>query len=85
MTYYERHKERLLEYQKAYNQANSDTYLEYQKDYYANVIKPSKPVYVRPVKAVKEKPVKPKKEKTIKPKKEPVKEVPPTLFWIHFN
>jgi hypothetical protein len=86
-SYYDRHKEKILEYQKEYNQINKDKYLKYQREYYINVIKPSLPIKEKTVKPVKEKTVKPIKEKTVKPIKEKtVKPVPiPPHFWIHFN
>ena len=34
MTYYLKHRESKLQYQKEYNARNKDTYLEYQKSYY---------------------------------------------------
>jgi len=39
MSYYERHTEERLEYQKMYNQTNREIYLEKQKDYYNKVTK----------------------------------------------
>ena len=35
-TYYETNKDKILNYQKIYNQENHDKYIEYQRQYYAN-------------------------------------------------
>ena len=71
-SYYDTHREERLAYQRAYNEANVEKYSEYQRKYYAEVIKPTKPIFVRPIKeprAVRERKKKPPKEP--KPQKEP--------------
>jgi hypothetical protein len=96
MSYYDRHREERLAYQKAYNEVYGDKYSQYQKYYYENVIKPKKPIIVKPIKEPRVKILKePAPPKEPKPQKEPttkskrkakvVHNIPESLLYVEFK
>lgn len=96
MSYYDRHKEERLAYQKAYNEVNKEKYVEYQRKYFIEVIKPKKPIVVKPVKEPRVKilkepapPKEPKPRKELKTKSkrkaEVVHNIPESLFYVEFK
>jgi hypothetical protein len=81
MSWYERHREQALAYQKEYSICNRDHYIDYQKKYYTEVLKPRRDAIQKEKREkrlleleMKAKEVPAKPEKPIKPVVEKVKQ-----------